>query len=272
MDVAIGIDLGGTKIAGGVIGADGSVLARVIIPTETANETTLISGVAKVALELRAAAPGARRIGIGAAGLIDPFSGVIVTSPNLPTRNLGLASIIEARTGCEVMLDNDANVAAYAEARLGAGVGARCVVMITVGTGVGGGIVVDGELVRGARGFAGEIGHVVIDRDGPECSCGARGCLEAFVNGRTLAAQPIEQIGEALGLGLVALSNLLDPDRFIIGGGAGSGRFADLVEPARKTLAERILGAGQRPIPDVVVAKLGPDAGMIGAGSMVLSR
>lgn len=272
MDVAIGIDLGGTKIAGGVIGADGSVLARVVIPTETTNETTLISGVTKVALELRGVAPGAERIGIGAAGLIDPFSGVVVTSPNLPTRNLGLAAVIEARTGCEVLLENDANVAAYAEARFGAGVGARSIVMITVGTGVGGGIVVDGELVRGARGFAGEIGHVVVDRNGPECACGQRGCLEAFVNGRTLAEQPVEEVGAWLGLGLVTLANLLDPDRFVIGGGAGSGRFLDLVQPATDALRAGVLGAGRRPIPDVVAAKLGADAGMIGAGSIVLDR
>jgi glucokinase len=270
VQVAIGIDLGGTKIAGGVIGTDGTVLARVVIPTETTNETTLISGVTKVALELRAAAPGAKRIGIGAAGLIDPYAGVIVTSPNLPTRNLGLASIIEARTGCDVLLENDANVAALAEARVGAGVGARSVVMLTIGTGLGGGIVIDGALVRGARGFAGEIGHIVIDRDGPECTCGARGCLEAFVNGRTLASQPIEEVAGALGLGLVTLSNLLDPERFVIGGGAGTGLFEQLIGPARDVLAAGVLGAGKRPIPDIVVAELGADAGMIGAGSIVL--
>lgn len=305
MDVAIGIDLGGTKIAGAIVAADGDVLAKTRIPTETVNETTLISGISKIASELRASAPSASRIGLAAAGLIDPRAGVIVTSPNLPTRNLGIASVIEARVGLPVLLDNDANAAAFAEATIGAGVGARSVVTITIGTGIGGGIVIGGKLIRGARGFAGEIGHVVIDRNGPLCACGTAGCLEAYASGTAIARAASERLGSpdgsalrerigsakvtaadvggmaregdpfcleimqeagiALGRGLANIANLLDPDRFVIGGGAGTGLSELLITPAKEEQARCVLGAGQRPVPDVVLAALGPDAGMIGA-------
>lgn len=312
-DVAIGIDLGGTKLAGAVVDASGNILARTQIPTRTLNEVTLVSGIAKLALELRASAPRAVRIGLAAAGLVDPRAGVIVTSPNLPTRNIGISSMISARTGLDVVLDNDANAAAFAEARVGAGVGARSVIAVTVGTGVGGGIVVDGNVMRGARGFAGEVGHIVIDRGGPPCACGANGCVEAFASGTAIARaarnrieEPdaaalrqardggesigaelvarlagegdgfsrslLHEAGASLGIALVSLANLLDPDRIVIGGGAGSGLFETLIAPAREVLARDILGSGQRPVPDVVRAMLGADAGVVGAAMLAMSE
>lgn len=307
MPLTIGIDIGGTKLAGGLVDSTGALIAKRALPNMTRNETTIVSGVAKLVDELRAVGPNAMRVGIGCAGLIDHRAGVVVASPNLPLRNIGLRDLIATRCGIDVVIDNDANAAAFAEATVGAGAGHQTVVCVTVGTGIGGGVVIDGQLLRGERGYAGEVGHVSLVAGGPVCACGRQGCFEAFASGSAIArmargrwSEPaaealrtkvgsqdlvtgelvgelallgdpfcrevVDTSGRWLGLGFVSLANIFDPSVIVVGGGAGSGLAELLLPVARATLEEWILGAGHRPIPPVLRAALGADAGIVGAG------
>lgn len=194
MTVTIGIDVGGTKIAGGAVDAEGRILSRSQVPTPAGDPPATVAGIVKVARELRAAAPGAVACGIGAAGVIDHDRGVVLTAPNLAWRNLHLRAMAEDRIGIPVALDNDANVAAYGEALFGAGRGLGDQVMITVGTGIGGGIVIGGAIYRGAHGVGAEVGHMIVDARGPECPCGARGCLEAVASGSAIGRLARERL------------------------------------------------------------------------------
>ncbi|HET9672849.1 MAG TPA: ROK family protein, partial [Actinomycetota bacterium] len=130
-------------------------------------------------------------IGVGAAGLVDVGRGVILFSPNFAWRDVPLAERLAARFGLPVTLDNDATAAAWGEAKLGAAAGARHALLITLGTGIGGGIVVDGAVMRGAHGLAGEIGHIVVEPDGPGCGCGNRGCWEQVASGQALEREGV---------------------------------------------------------------------------------
>ncbi|MFP5225726.1 MAG: ROK family protein [Actinomycetota bacterium] len=202
MRIAIGIDIGGTKLAGAAVDERGQILARKELPSSARNDVTIVSGVAKLVDELKAIAPRVKGVGIGCAGLIDDRSGVVVTSPNLPLRDIGLRDMLSTRVGLPVILENDANVAAVGEALVGAGAGRSPVLCVTVGTGIGGGIVVDGRLLRGANGFAGEVGHMVVDPDGPVCACGSKGCLEAMASGNALGRVALERIEDPAAVAL----------------------------------------------------------------------
>ena len=191
-------------------------------------------------------------------------------------------------------MENDANAMAWAEYRFGAGVGVSSLVALTVGTGIGAGLVLDGHLYRGAFGMAGEPGHLRVVPDGLPCGCGNRGCWEQYCSGRalvreaaarggpwtegpavTLAAQSGHReaiaafvaVGTWLGQGLADVSAVLDPGRFVIGGGVGAAGDL-LLEPARRRFADVLIGRGYRPIPDIVPASLGVDAGLIGAADL----
>lgn len=192
----IGVDVGGTKIAGGVVAPDGSIIARRELPTESDQPNAIVAAVQKVVSELRAVAPAAAAIGCGAAGLVDSDAGVILGAPNLSYRNLPLRALVSERAGLPAIIDNDANVAALAEASHGAGAGKGDQLMITVGTGIGGGIVIGGRIYRGARGVGAELGHIVVCPDGPVCGCGNRGCLETFSSGTALGRIARERIAE----------------------------------------------------------------------------
>lgn len=185
--VAIGVDVGGTKLAAGLVAADGSVLDRVRHDTpDTAD--AIVDRIIDVATDFigrhHLTDPP---VGVGAAGLIDA-DGAVRFSPNLPWRDFALGAQLRKRLPGTVTVDNDANVAAWGEYRFGAGREAHSsLVMLTIGTGVGGGLVLEDRLVRGAGGMAGELGHIAVLEGGPQCPCGALGCLEALASGTAIA-------------------------------------------------------------------------------------
>ncbi|MDH7515641.1 MAG: ROK family protein [Bacteroidota bacterium] len=197
--IVIGIDIGGTEIKAGLVSlgagetpqnADSGerVLHRLAVPTNaTGGPSAVIEAVHRVVgelLRLSSDCGNAARIGIGVPGSVDHESGVVLCPPNLPGwERVPLARIVEAKWGMPVSIDNDANCAALAEARFGAGRGHRSFIALTLGTGVGSGIVLDGALYRGERGFGGEFGHMTIDYNGPQCNCGNTGCVEAYIGG-----------------------------------------------------------------------------------------
>ena len=184
--LTIGVDVGGTKIAAGVIDEGGTIVARRRIETQAADPQAVVAGIAKVAQELRAAAPAAAAIGVGAAGLVDAARGIVLSAPNIAWEDVHLRALLEDRAGLPTAVDNDANVAALGEAVHGAGRGAGDQVMVTVGTGIGGGFVFGGRLYRGGGGLGAEIGHMIVDAGGEACGCGNRGCWETVASGTAL--------------------------------------------------------------------------------------
>lgn len=308
--ITLGIDVGGTKIAAGAVDGQGEVRARRQIATEADNPQAIVAGIAKVAKELQAAAPAATAIGVGAAGLIDAERGIVRTAPNIAWQDLHLRDLLQDRLGLPVVVDNDANVAAWGESLYGAGRGAHDQVMVTVGTGIGGGLVIGGQIYRGARGLGAELGHIILNEGGAPCACGNRGCFEAMASGNSIgrrarerAAEPEaktvlemaggdvdgitgEMVGDAakkddafalsifdetglwLGVGLASIVNLLDPDVIVVGGGAAAGTGELLLKPARTAMTERVIGHHRREIAPVVPARLGYDAGLIGAAAL----
>jgi glucokinase len=191
MSLTIGVDVGGTKIATGVVSDSGEILAelRTESPADSVAEieATIASLVAELRREHRVSA-----IGVGAAGFIDNSRSRVLFSPNLAWKDLDLRADLERLTGLPVVVENDANAAAWGEFTFGAGADAEDLLLVTVGTGVGGGIVMDGELVRGGFGVAAEIGHIRLVRDGIECGCGLLGCLESYGSGTALVRQTQE--------------------------------------------------------------------------------
>lgn len=184
--LTIGIDVGGTKVAGGVVDEQGNVLASDRRPTPADDPAGTRDTIVEVAAELAAQYPDAKAIGIGAAAWIDAAGSTVLFAPNLAWRDEPLQSYVSKATGLPVVLDNDANVAAWAEFRFGVAVHAESMLMITVGTGIGGAIVVNGGLWRGAHGIAAELGHIQAVPDGHPCGCGRLGCLEQYASGNAL--------------------------------------------------------------------------------------
>lgn len=182
----LGIDLGGTKTAG-ILYHQGEVVERHRSTTDITSSETVIQGIVNACASLlesaRARGIKVDSIGLGIAGFIDFERGVVTDAPNHPLHDAPVRDILQESFNVPVLVDNDANVAALAEAKLGAGKGSRYLVHLTLGTGIGGGIVIDGEVYRGAQGAAAELGHMIIDENGPICNCGARGCLEALASG-----------------------------------------------------------------------------------------
>jgi glucokinase len=307
---AVGVDIGGTKLAAGLVAADGTVVSRTRRETPAHDGVAVMELVVEVARELAGEA-GPCAVGVGAAGMID-LDGVVRYAPNVRWADYPLRAELAERLDGPVTVDNDANVAAWGEFRLGAAVDApESMVMLTVGTGVGGGLVIDGSLVRGASGLAAEFGHMIVQEGGPLCPCGNRGCLEAMASGNAigraataavqagripdgsplsglpevsgkdvsraaLAGDPaaIRLLAEAgfwLGVGMASLVNALDPQIVVVGGGAmESGDL--LLEPARQSLEDRVLGRRYRGLPPVVPARLSDDAGVVGAALLALQQ
>jgi glucokinase len=280
----IGVDLGGTKILAGVIDEDGRVHETVEDPTPLESQDALLGGLAKAVENVRV--EGVKAVGFGVPSQIDQRTGTTGRSVNIPLTSVPLRDVMEQRLGLPVAVDNDANVAALAEWRVGAARGAYSMVMLTLGTGVGGGIILDGRLYRGWA----ELGHIVVVEDGPPCqgTCTGRGHLEALCSGIAADAVAVEALGpgatshdlvaarhEALGIlghhlgaGIGTLVNIFNPDLIVIGGGFGVAAFELLLPAARETvLREALWPAGDVPI---VVAALGSDAGLIGAGLLAL--
>lgn len=191
MQVMVGVDVGGTKVAAGRVTRDGRLSGRPrVVTSGTRDVAEVVESIAEasgaVIRDASFAGETVVGVGIGCAGTVDLHRGIVVTSPHLPLADAPVAALVGDRLGLPVCLDNDANAAAWAEVQVGAARGCRHVVMLALGTGVGGGIVLDGRLYRGATGAAAEIGHTIIVVGGEPCRCGARGCLEAYVSGGAL--------------------------------------------------------------------------------------
>jgi glucokinase len=288
---AIGIDVGGTKILGARLAEGGEILGAERVASDTRSADAVKQQIVAVAKEL-----GAGRdvpVGVGYPGTVDQQRGAVVHAVNLPYDDHSLRSELADRLGARVEVDNDANCAALAEVRHGAGRGYRDVVMLTLGTGVGGGVVIDGRPYRGARGTGAELGHMVIVNGGRRCqgACPGRGHLEAYASGRAAdgrarrlglanadelldavkasdprATAALHRIAGALGAGLVTVANAFNPEIIVIGGGFGLAAAPYLLPPATAILAAEALHPnGEIP---VVTASLGASAGVIGAAEL----
>ena len=284
--LVIGVDLGGTKIAAGLVDGDGGVRERRERMTPTESQDALLEALEEAVAELLGADVVA--VGIGVPSIIDRTTGRALGSVNIPLGDVDLDDRLRARFGLPVAVENDANAAAFAEWRFGAGQGASSMVMLTLGTGVGGGVVVGGQLMRGLA----EFGHIVVEHDGRPCqgTCTGRGHLEAYVSGTaaTVAARAafgpaadayrlvrlgnegdaqaigiLREIGERLGSGIGTLVNVFDPELVVIGGGfAAAGDL--ILEPARAIVRREAIGPAKERV-QVVRAKLGTAAGIVGA-------
>ncbi|MFC1913991.1 ROK family protein [Chloroflexota bacterium] len=210
--LVLGIDLGGTKILTVVTSPNGKILSRdhSITPASEGQEAVVKSIVESAGRSLGQAgitAAALSVIGIGAPGLSDPDTGVVFTSPNLPGwHNFPLRDVIEKELGRKAFLINDADAAAIGELQFGAGRGARNFIYVTVSTGIGGGIINDGRIYTGANGMAGELGHMVIDDEGPPCNCGNRGCWETLSSGTALAREAKRRIQEGVKTSILELA------------------------------------------------------------------
>src|SRR5580658_7090424 len=191
MTLAIGVDVGGTKVAAGVVDADGRIVAKLKRSTPAASPVQTEQAIADVVMELLADHEVAA-IGLGAAGFVDADRATMLFAPNLAWRDEPLKQRVEERIGCEVVVENDANASAWAEVRFGAARGFSDVMIVNVGTGIGAAILVNGELYRGRWGIAGEPGHVRVVPDGRLCGCGNRGCWEQYCSGSALVAEARE--------------------------------------------------------------------------------
>ncbi len=198
----VGVDLGGTKIYTALAGSGGRILSEIKVPTGAAEgEEAVIGRIAETVRSVleSAAVVKPEALGIGSPGPLDHEAGVVYNSPNLGWREVPLKKKLEGILGVPVLVDNDANLAALGEYLFGAGRGSRNMVYVTVSTGVGGGLVLEGRIFRGSGGGAGELGHMVLEPGGPLCGCGRRGCLEALASGTAMAARARELAAKGRG-------------------------------------------------------------------------
>lgn len=188
MSLTCGVDIGGTKIAGGVVAEDGTVVEQLRVESPATDVEAIEDAVAELVGRL-ASRHEITAVGIGAAGYVDSRRTKVMFAPNLAWRDVHLKAELEERVEVPVVIENDANAAAWGETRFGAGHGQRFTVTVTVGTGLGGGVVLGGELIRGAFGAAAEVGHLSIVPDGRPCGCGNAGCWEQYASGRALVTE-----------------------------------------------------------------------------------
>jgi glucokinase len=308
--LAIGVDIGGTKIAFGVISGTGEVVDHQVIPTPSENQAAIVDLIRITAMRLRARHSGIEALGVGAAGWVDWTTGVVHYSPYIAFKELPLRQLLEDGTGLPVVVDNDANMAVWAESQFGAGQNVPNMLLLTLGTGIGGGLIVNGEIYRGSNYHGAEVGHLTVDPGGELCGCGNRGCFETRASGtalgraaRTLMANDPEcglarladrdeaVTGEAVTraaqagdetarellseighwCGLGAASLVAILDPALIVIAGGMARCGDLLlAPMRASLEEHVFARGQRSLPPIVVSLLGTKAGVIGAGSLAM--
>lgn len=204
--ITVGIDVGGTKIAGALVSETGEILMSLKVPTPAESTADLIDAIVAMVNELRAGKE-IQAVGVAIAGFIDAAQSEVIYSPNLSLRNEPLKAKLEAKLGVDVFVENDANAAGWAEYRFGAGQGSKHMMMITVGTGVGGAIVANGELFRGGFGIGAELGHTNFIPEGKICGCGQHGCLEKYASGTALleAAKALAASGTPEGVRLAEL-------------------------------------------------------------------
>jgi glucokinase len=305
---AIGVDLGGTKMLLGALTGEADVAWESREASTGQGEEELVDLLIREVEEARAARPGVEAIGLGIPATIDHEKGIALAAVNLPIENLPIRDLVQQRTGLPVFVDNDANVAALAEHRFGAGRGTRDMVMLTIGTGIGGGLILDGEIFRGSSGAGAELGHLVIEMDGLPCqgNCPNRGCVETYASGTALGregrAAAEREPASALGA-MLADGNPVDGKAVteaalggdgtaigvfdLVGGrlGVALASLANLFEPETFVIGGGVMAAGDLLLEParrelaaraltpmnrtpVVAAELGQDAGMIGAAAM----
>lgn len=306
--IACGIDIGGTKIAGAVVAADGTVLAEGRVASPAAEPAAIVRTVAALIDELEAHHPFAS-VGVGAAGYIASDRSTVLFAPNIAWRNEPLGADIARATGKTVVVENDGNAAAWGEFRFGAGREHDDQLMVTVGTGVGGGVIIDGRLARGAHGVAGEIGHLRLVPAGRRCGCGNLGCLEQYGSGTALVREARQRVaqgaattlleraggdvgaidgplitaaardGDPAGVELLALighalgegvaSLCAVLDPAVVVVGGGVAEAGELLlRPLRAAFEQELTGRGFRPQAEIRSAHLGGAAGVVGAADL----
>ncbi|HSJ29006.1 MAG TPA: ROK family protein [Acidimicrobiia bacterium] len=288
MTRSLGLDVGGSAVKVAVL-EEGTAIHTERIPLPGGPLLPAVTAIARRALERH----GANTLGVGLAGLVTYPDGVFVWGPHLPDRAVPFRAGLTSELGFEVAVDNDANLAALAEHALGAGSGASPLVVVTLGSGIGVGIVIEGGVFRGA-GFAGELGHMQVTADGERCACGRSGCWETEVSGSRLdalarhlidpdghrpsgadlvaaagagdeaAVAALAGVAEWFGRGLVTLILAFDPALIVVGGAAAAAGPL-LLDPARETVVSLLPGADVRSVPAVVSGRLGEFAGAMGA-------
>jgi len=310
VSLACGIDVGGTKIAGGVVDEDGTILEELRVESPATDAEAIEEAIAGLVGEL-CSRHRIETVGVGAAGYVDKARAVVLFAPNVAWRNEDLKGELEKRVELPVVIENDANAAAWGEFRYGAAHDADDLLLVTVGTGVGGGLVLDGEVYRGANGVGAEIGHMRVVPNGILCGCGKHGCFEQYASGSALvrearalalsgaqiaqgmlrraggdltkitgpliteaaqqgdegARQQLAELGRWLGEGVASLTEILDPEVVVVGGGVSEAEDL-LLEPMRSAFAGQLVGRGFRPIPEIRKATLGNRAGLIGAADL----
>lgn len=299
----IGIDLGGTNLKLALLDAQYRILDRAVLSTRNFKSRLsliriIIASIKKIISDNRLRKQDILGVGLGLPGPIDVKNGRVHFFPNIPGwKKVCLSSILKKRLKIPVFLDNDANLMALAEHRLGAGRGMRNLLCLTLGTGVGGGIILEGRLYRGSSYAAGEIGHLPINEKGPRCNCGGFACLESYIGNKRILSEArkvfkksisLEELSSLarqgnnralkiwtkvawqLGVALSGLVNIFNPDGIIIGGGvANAGKF--FFNIIYKTIVKRAMSVQAKCV-SIRKAKLGNDAGMIGAAILVKER
>ena len=309
----LGIDLGGTFIKGGIVDGEGNILLRDKVPTESEKGADgVVANIVALCRSLmektNLSASDLVGVGMGAPGTVDSERGEVVYANNLGWENLLICDRVSEMLGLDVKIANDANVAALGEAKFGCGKNYRNSVMITLGTGVGGGIVLDGKLFEGNRSAGAELGHTVVVAGGEPCTCGRRGCIEAYASAtalirdtkRAMEAHPesklweigsldavtgktafdycesdevaravVDRYIEILGVCIVDIANLIRPEVVILGGGVCA-EGERLIRPLQEILDRDIYGGDKGPGVKIVTAQLGNDAGLLGAAALLM--
>jgi len=298
--VKVGIDFGATRIKMAFVGEKGGLSYRREISTPIdAKRSVLIDTIASSVREIIEESGFNKRdiigIGIGVPGPVDSKRGVIRYLPNIKGwKGVALRSILQTKLGIKVALDNDVNAMTLGEYRFGSGKGARNLVCLTLGTGVGGGIIINGEIYRGSTMCAGEVGHIPINEKGPKCNCRGIACIERYIGNRYIIEQARmvfrkgitledltglarsgnkdakriwEDVGEKLGVALTGVVNLLNPDRIVIGGGVSNAGEL-ILRPLRRGIKIRAM-KDQALHVKIVRGKLGDNAGIVGASLLV---
>jgi len=310
MALTIGVDVGGTKIAAGLVDVDGRVLIRARRESPATDSDAIEDAIADLVRELSQGRE-VTGVGVAAAGFVDAQRSTVLFAPNLAWRDEPLKAELEARSGLPTVIENDANAAAWGEFRFGGGADIDDMLMVTVGTGVGGGLVLNHQLYRGGFGIAAEIGHLRVVPEGRRCPCGQAGCWEQYASGTALVRETREaarkdpaganellQLAEGspenisgamitsaaqagdnfarnqladlarwLGEGMASLASIVDPAAFVVGGGVSAAGEL-LMEPMRRRFREALSGGPNRPHPELRLAQLGNEAGLVGSADL----
>jgi glucokinase len=306
--LTIGVDVGGTKIAAGVVDEHGAIVGRARVNTPAKDSHAAVEAIIDLTHRLRADHEGVAGIGISAAGFVSRDRATVLFAPNIAWRDLPLQLQLDKAFSLPVVVENDANAAAWGEFAFGSAKDSHDMLLVAVGTGIGGGFVTEGELVRGAFGVAGEIGHLRVVPNGHPCGCGQHGCLEQYASGNALVrfarenassgsrllaevdgereringrlvtrlAQEGDEVcislladlGRWLGEGIASLATVVDPGLVVVGGGVAEAGDL-LMSPLRSAFDTTLPATHNRPHADIRIASLGNEAAIIGAAELV---